>query len=236
MLPVLVVAAAGTGAAAAVVTTRRRRSLNSKPQRRFKLRLADNSDAPFAHLQACSTSSTADASTATATGCSDPPDFTGAGKDTLSSEKQPTQQQQQQHQEEAAHPYAEQIAAVLQHPHYPNFSTTVTPSAPDKDSNSSSAARHHLYNHCHHHHDHRHHHHQQQTEQASSGEALSLSQPPPPLSSTPWLWVDTPRRLQQMLRELEGVKCIALDTEHNSQRSYLGMLCLLQLSTGESMA
>jgi hypothetical protein len=35
-----------------------------------------------------------------------------------------------------------------------------------------------------------------------------------------------------MLQELKGVRCLALDTEHNSQRSYLGVLCLLQLSTG----
>jgi hypothetical protein len=55
---------------------------------------------------------------------------------------------------------------------------------------------------------------------------------PPPLTQTPCVWVHTPKQLQQMLQELQGVACIALDTEHNSQRSYLGMLCLLQLSTG----
>lgn len=55
---------------------------------------------------------------------------------------------------------------------------------------------------------------------------------PPALSQTPLVWVDTPKKLQKMLQELQGVTCLALDTEHNSQRSYLGVLCLLQLSTG----
>eukprot|EP00775_Hariotina_reticulata_P003770 gene3770-4029_t len=35
-----------------------------------------------------------------------------------------------------------------------------------------------------------------------------------------------------MLSELQDVAVIALDTEHNAHRSYLGVTCLLQLSTG----
>jgi len=46
------------------------------------------------------------------------------------------------------------------------------------------------------------------------------------------MWVDTPGKLQVMLSELQGVPVIAVDTEHNAHRSYLGMTCLLQLSTG----
>eukprot|EP00878_Enallax_costatus_P033400 GHUV01036829.1.p1 GENE.GHUV01036829.1~~GHUV01036829.1.p1 ORF type:complete len:159 (+),score=44.09 GHUV01036829.1:64-477(+) len=55
---------------------------------------------------------------------------------------------------------------------------------------------------------------------------------PPPLSETPLLWVNTPRKLKRMLSELSAVSAIAVDTEHNSQRSYLGLTCLLQISTG----
>jgi hypothetical protein len=55
---------------------------------------------------------------------------------------------------------------------------------------------------------------------------------PAPLDECPCLWVDTPGKLQVMLSELQGVPVIAVDTEHNAHRSYLGMTCLLQLSTG----
>lgn len=218
MLPVLVVAAAVTGSGAtAAATLRRRRWLNSKPQRRFKLCLTDNSDAPFQHLTAAHSSSTSDAPTS-ATGAEQPGE-THACIDHAAASEPPhqhdqhqqnppaaAQEQLQQHPAQPVHPYAEQIAAVLQHPRCPDFSTAAAPNSPAP---------------------------QQQHQEPSGALPRHSSLPQAPPSDTPCLWVDTPRKLQQMLRELQGVCCIALDTEHNSQRSYLGVLCLLQLSTGE---
>lgn len=45
-------------------------------------------------------------------------------------------------------------------------------------------------------------------------------------------WVGSVGELQRLVRELEGVGEVALDVEHNASRSYLGLTCLLQLSTG----
>ena len=55
--------------------------------------------------------------------------------------------------------------------------------------------------------------------------------PPPPLSQTPWTWVETPQTLYTMLQKLSSVQEIAVDLEHHSYRSYLGFLCLMQIST-----
>jgi hypothetical protein len=63
-----------------------------------------------------------------------------------------------------------------------------------------------------------------------------LPQMPPPLADTPLVWVDTSTRLRSMLQQLQGVACIGLDTEHTGHRSYLGVTCLLQLSTGDAGA
>ncbi|WIA21854.1 hypothetical protein OEZ85_004230 [Tetradesmus obliquus] len=52
------------------------------------------------------------------------------------------------------------------------------------------------------------------------------------LTDTPLVWVDTPKRLRSMLQQLQGAAVIGLDTEHTAHRSYLGVTCLLQLSTG----
>jgi hypothetical protein len=212
MLPVLVVAAASSGV---VVSTRRRRWLNSKPQRRFKLRLTDNSDCPFQHLQLCSSSSSSDTVSAPA------PSGPNAAADAGAEQQHSLQQQQ-----DSEHPYAEQISAILQHPRCPDFFFS-----PPPQHSSNSSSRNTLQ-----------HHQQQQKQKQQQKQGLAslipaaglsrLPQPPPPLEQTPCLWVDSPKKLQQMLSELQGVTCIALDTEHNSQRSYLGMLCLLQLSTG----
>lgn len=46
-------------------------------------------------------------------------------------------------------------------------------------------------------------------------------------------WVETPEQLQDVVDKLRSTKRVALDLEHNSQRSYLGVTCLLQLSTGK---
>jgi hypothetical protein len=43
--------------------------------------------------------------------------------------------------------------------------------------------------------------------------------------------VDTPEALVEMLQELKSAKEIAVDLEHHDQRSYIGFVCLMQIST-----
>jgi len=245
MLPVLVVAAASSGATAAFVRTRKGRWLRSKPQRRFKLILTDNSDKPFQHLQPqhSNSDSSRNDSSSLSDGATPPGDHSNnstcdhavPSSDTSIADRvinqdiqhvhlHEQQQQQQQQQQHAEHPFAAKIAAILKHPHCPDLSTTLPPT----NTNSSSAST--L---------------SYQKWQASptptslpaaaaaaGGSSVVVPPEPPALSQTPLVWVDTPKKLQKMLQELQGVTCLALDTEHNSQRSYLGVLCLLQLSTG----
>jgi exosome complex exonuclease RRP6 len=45
--------------------------------------------------------------------------------------------------------------------------------------------------------------------------------------------VDTPEALVEMLQELKSAKEIAIDLEHHDQRSYIGFVCLMQISTRE---
>ncbi|EXJ84969.1 hypothetical protein A1O3_05644 [Capronia epimyces CBS 606.96] len=54
----------------------------------------------------------------------------------------------------------------------------------------------------------------------------------PPEQSEP-IFVDTEEGVQEMLEELKGASEIAIDLEHNDQRSYVGMVCLMQISTRE---
>ncbi|KIX07628.1 uncharacterized protein Z518_02281 [Rhinocladiella mackenziei CBS 650.93] len=46
-------------------------------------------------------------------------------------------------------------------------------------------------------------------------------------------FVDTEEGVKEMLEELKGATEIAVDLEHNDQRSYIGMVCLMQISTRE---
>lgn len=165
MLPVVAAAAAGTG----LLLQRRRRWLRAKPQRRFRLQLADNSNAAFVHLQRGSSAAAAPSAS--------------AGLAASDDSAQPSELVAAEQQE---HPYAPEIQVLLQHPQLP----------------------------------------------AALAPGSALAGPPPPLSATPLVWVHTPRQLAAMLAALQGVPAIALDTEHHSQRSYLGVTCLLQLSTG----
>lgn len=55
---------------------------------------------------------------------------------------------------------------------------------------------------------------------------------PIPLSCSGWDWVDSAEQLQRVTEELKGAQQIAVDLEHHALRSYLGITCLLQLSTG----
>lgn len=45
------------------------------------------------------------------------------------------------------------------------------------------------------------------------------------------VWVDTEEGVQAMLEELKQAKEIAVDLEHNDKNSYVGMVCLMQIST-----
>lgn len=50
---------------------------------------------------------------------------------------------------------------------------------------------------------------------------------------TPFTVVDTPAALQDMHEHLRTVKEVAIDLEHHDWRSYIGIVCLMQISTRE---
>ncbi|KAL1581712.1 hypothetical protein WHR41_09586 [Cladosporium halotolerans] len=52
-----------------------------------------------------------------------------------------------------------------------------------------------------------------------------------PFESTTATFVDTEEGLEEMLQELKKAKEIAIDLEHHDQRSYIGIVCLMQIST-----
>ncbi|KAJ6579470.1 ribonuclease H-like domain-containing protein [Mycena vulgaris] len=54
---------------------------------------------------------------------------------------------------------------------------------------------------------------------------------PAPFESTSATWVATPDALDAMLDALRQAPEIAIDLEHNSYRSYAGIVCLMQIST-----
>lgn len=65
-----------------------------------------------------------------------------------------------------------------------------------------------------------------------------MYQASPPIPFTPQeqskpIFVDTEEGVKEMLEELKGASEIAIDLEHNDQRSYVGMVCLMQISTRE---
>ncbi|KAF2018509.1 hypothetical protein BU24DRAFT_343073 [Aaosphaeria arxii CBS 175.79] len=55
----------------------------------------------------------------------------------------------------------------------------------------------------------------------------------PPFESTTATFVDTPEALAMMLEELKKAKEIAIDLEHHDNRSYIGLVSLMQISTRE---
>ncbi|VDK26005.1 unnamed protein product, partial [Taenia asiatica] len=59
----------------------------------------------------------------------------------------------------------------------------------------------------------------------------TLNPRPPPLDETPLDIIDTVDGLTSMLEELGTASEIAVDLEHHSYRTFLGMTCLIQLST-----
>ena len=52
-----------------------------------------------------------------------------------------------------------------------------------------------------------------------------------PFDSTTATFVDSEGLLDEMLQELKQAKEIAIDLEHHDQRSYIGIVCLMQIST-----
>ena len=52
-----------------------------------------------------------------------------------------------------------------------------------------------------------------------------------PFESTTATFVDTPESVNQMLAELKGASEIAVDLEHHDTHSYIGIVCLMQIST-----
>ncbi|KAG7172527.1 exosome component 10-like [Homarus americanus] len=55
--------------------------------------------------------------------------------------------------------------------------------------------------------------------------------PPKPIGDTSLVMVDTEHDLQNLVAELGKYKEIAVDVEHHGFRSYLGLTCLIQIST-----
>lgn len=53
----------------------------------------------------------------------------------------------------------------------------------------------------------------------------------PPFDETTATFVDTPEAVDDMLAELKNAKELAIDLEHHDNRSYIGMVSLMQIST-----
>ena len=53
------------------------------------------------------------------------------------------------------------------------------------------------------------------------------------LADTPFTFVDTEEVLMEVVEKLAAAKEIAIDLEHHSVRTYLGITCLMQVSTRE---
>ncbi|XP_059611929.1 exosome component 10 [Phlebotomus argentipes] len=64
-------------------------------------------------------------------------------------------------------------------------------------------------------------------------EQLTKTEPQKPksLAETPLVFVDSAEKLEEIMKELEKFKEIAIDLEHHSYRSFQGFTCLMQLST-----
>lgn len=61
---------------------------------------------------------------------------------------------------------------------------------------------------------------------------FTISPPIEPASfdDTPFEFVDTAEKLEEMANQLRGAKEIAVDLEHHNMRSYYGFTCLIQIS------
>ena len=57
---------------------------------------------------------------------------------------------------------------------------------------------------------------------------------PAAVDGSRWEWVDEPGRLAAVAEEARSAGALAVDVEHHHVRSNRGIVCLLQLSTGDS--
>lgn len=57
---------------------------------------------------------------------------------------------------------------------------------------------------------------------------------PRTLDDTPLHLIETPEQIDPMLQDLRKYNEISIDLEHHSYRSYMGITCLMQISTGET--
>ncbi|CAH0556935.1 unnamed protein product [Brassicogethes aeneus] len=58
-------------------------------------------------------------------------------------------------------------------------------------------------------------------------------QEPRPTAETPLIEISTPEQLTKLVKDLRKFKVIAIDLEHHSYRSFMGITCLMQISTTE---
>ncbi|XP_050309849.1 exosome component 10-like isoform X2 [Anthonomus grandis grandis] len=56
---------------------------------------------------------------------------------------------------------------------------------------------------------------------------------PKPIKDTPLIEINTPEQLPELLEDLQKYQFIAVDVEHHSYRSFMGITCLVQISTPE---
>ncbi|KAK9908142.1 hypothetical protein WJX75_003265 [Coccomyxa subellipsoidea] len=71
---------------------------------------------------------------------------------------------------------------------------------------------------------------------SSSSEASVRGVPaslPKPIACSEWDWIDTAEQLYNATQEFKRAQQVAVDLEHHALRSYLGITCLVQLSTGD---
>lgn len=73
-------------------------------------------------------------------------------------------------------------------------------------------------------------------EYSSKQLAFSGAVKPMPIEQQPFLWIDTPDALADLIASLtrSSVEELAVDLEHHNYRSFLGFTCLMQISTRSS--
>jgi len=66
-----------------------------------------------------------------------------------------------------------------------------------------------------------------------SNEILTAGEPqlPKNLKDTPVVYVSNTKGLEDLMKDLMTVKAIGVDLEHHSFRTFLGLTCLIQIST-----
>lgn len=57
---------------------------------------------------------------------------------------------------------------------------------------------------------------------------------PKVVEETPLKMVETQEQLDEMLQDLYNYNELAVDLEHHSYRTFLGITCLMQISTGDT--